>query len=172
MPRDLPIGNGSMLVAFDAQYRLSDFYFPRVGMENQAGAKFRLGVFADGALHATDEAPWQCTLDYLRDTLVTDVTLQNDALGLRLRCYDAVDPDANVYVRRIVVRNQSDELAFDMVFIACSSCRRFSASTRSCLRSAASRDDSSSSSFPISFRDIPRNLRTTICSSRARSFSL
>ncbi|HEX6100771.1 MAG TPA: glycoside hydrolase family 15 protein [Thermoanaerobaculia bacterium] len=109
MPRDLPIGNGSLLVAFDAQYRLSDFYFPRVGMENQAGAKFRLGVYADDELHATDEASWQHTLDYLRDTLVTDVTLQNDTLGLRLRCYDAVDPDANVYVRKIVVRNQRDE---------------------------------------------------------------
>ena len=109
MPRDLPIGNGSLLVAFDAQYRLSDFYFPRVGMENQVGAKFRFGVFADGALHATDEPPWQQTLDYLRDTLVTDVTLQNDAIGLRLRCYDAVDPEANVYVRKIVVRNQRDE---------------------------------------------------------------
>lgn len=109
MPRDLPIGNGSLLVAFDAQYRISDFYFPRVGMENQAGAKFRFGVYADGALHETDGPAWQHTLDYLRDTLVTDVTLQNDALGLRLRCYDAVDPDANVYVRKIVVRNQRDE---------------------------------------------------------------
>lgn len=109
MPRDIPIGNGSLLVAFDSQYRLSDFYFPRVGMENQAGAKFRLGVFADGMLHATDDVPWQCTIDYLRDTLVTDVTLQNDAIGLRLRCYDAVDPDANVYVRKIVVRNQRDD---------------------------------------------------------------
>lgn len=109
MPRDLPIGNGSMLVAFDAQYRLSDFYFPRVGMENQAGAKFRFGVYADGALHSTDEASWQRTLDYLRDTLVTDVILQNDALGIRVRCYDAVDPDANVYVRKIVVRNLRDE---------------------------------------------------------------
>lgn len=109
MPRDLPIGNGAMLVAFDAQYRLSDFYFPRVGMENQAGAPFRFGVYADGALHATDEAPWQRTLDYLRDTLVTDVILQNDVIGIRVRCYDAVDPDANVYVRKIVVRNLREE---------------------------------------------------------------
>ncbi len=109
MPRDLPIGNGSLLVAFDAQYRLSDFYFPRVGMENQAGAKFRFGVYADGALHATDEPPWQHTLEYLRDTLVTDVILQNTELGLRLHCYDAVDPDANVYVRKIVIRNTRDE---------------------------------------------------------------
>jgi glucoamylase len=107
MPRDLPIGNGSLLVAFDADYRLADFYFPRVGMENHAAAKFLMGVWCDGALHSTDG--WHRTLEYLRDTLVTDVLLQNDALGLRLRCYDAVDPDANVYVRKIVVRNLRSE---------------------------------------------------------------
>lgn len=33
----------------------------------------------------------------------------NDAIGIRLRCYDTVDPDANVYVRKIVVRNLRDE---------------------------------------------------------------
>ncbi len=109
MPRDLPIGNGSLLVAFDSHYRLADFYFPRVGMESHAAAKFRFGVWCDGALHPTDEAPWHRTLEYLRDTLVTDVLLQNDSLGLRLRCYDAVDPDANVYLRKIVVRNLRDE---------------------------------------------------------------
>jgi glucoamylase len=109
MPRDLPIGNGTMLVAFDSHYRLSDFYYPRVGMENQIGAKFRLGIFCDGELHATDDDAWQRTLEYLRDTLVTDVTLRNDAIGIRIRCYDAVDPDANVYVRRMVVRNMRDD---------------------------------------------------------------
>ena len=109
MPRDLPIGNGSLLVAFDATYRIADFYFPRVGMENHAAAKFRMGIWCDGALHATDEGTWTRTLDYLRDTLVTDVLMQNEELGLRLRCYDAVDPDACVYVRKIVVRNQRAE---------------------------------------------------------------
>ena len=108
MPRDIPVGNGSLLVAFDAQYRLADFYFPHVGMENQAAAKFRFGVFTDGTLSSTDDVPWQRTLDYLRDTLVTDVLLQNEALGLRLRCYDAVDPDRCIYVRKIVVRNLRD----------------------------------------------------------------
>lgn len=109
MPRDLPIGNGSLLVAFDSQYRLADFYFPRVGMENQAAARFRFGIHTDDDTHWTDDPPWQRTLDYLRDTLVTDVLLQNDAIGIRLRCYDAIDPDANVYVRKIVVRNLREE---------------------------------------------------------------
>jgi glucoamylase len=109
MPRDLPIGNGSLLVAFDAQYRIADFYFPHVGMENQAATKFRFGVHVDGVTSWTDDVPWQRTLEYLRDTLVTDVLLENDALGIRLRCYDAVDPDANVYVRKVVVRNLRDD---------------------------------------------------------------
>lgn len=109
MPRDIPIGNGSLLVAFDAHYRLAEFYFPRVGMENQAAGKFRMGVWCDGALHAVDETPWQRTLEYLRDTLVTDVQLANEAIGIRMRVYDAVDPDANVLVRKIVVRNLRGE---------------------------------------------------------------
>jgi len=109
MPRDLPIGNGSLLVAFDSQYRVSDFYYPRVGMENQVGAKFRLGIHCDGALHSVDADAWQRTLEYLRDTLVTDVLLQNDDIGIRIRCHDAVNPDANVYVRKIVVRNLTEE---------------------------------------------------------------
>lgn len=109
MPRDLPIGNGSLLVAFDSQYRLADFYYPHVGMENQVGAKFRLGIYCDGALHSVDEDAWKRSLEYLRDTLVTDVTVQNDAIGIRIRCHDTVDPDANVYVRKFVVRNLREE---------------------------------------------------------------
>ncbi len=36
MARDLPIGNGNVLVNFDAHYNLRDIYFPYVGQENQA----------------------------------------------------------------------------------------------------------------------------------------
>jgi glucoamylase len=32
--RDLPIGNGSLLVTFDRNYQLRDIYYPRVGQEN------------------------------------------------------------------------------------------------------------------------------------------
>lgn len=109
MPRDLPIGNGSMLVAFDSQYRLADFYFPRVGMENHAAARFRFGVWADERLQWVEDPQWQKSLAYLRDTLVTDVSCDNEELGLKLRCHDGVDPDANVYLRKIVVRNTRPE---------------------------------------------------------------
>src|SRR5205807_8385523 len=49
MPRDIPIGNGSLLVTFDLAYNLRDVYFPRVGQENHtAGHACRFGVWVDG----------------------------------------------------------------------------------------------------------------------------
>jgi len=109
MPRDLVLGNGSLLIGFDSQYRLADFYFPHVGMENHAASRFRFGVWSDGVLQWVEEASWRKQLTYLRDTLVTDVTCENPEMGLRLRCYDTVDVDRNVYVRKIVVRNLREE---------------------------------------------------------------
>jgi len=49
MPRDLPVGNGQVLVNFDSRYFLRDFYFPHVGQENQTlGHPNRFGVWVDG----------------------------------------------------------------------------------------------------------------------------
>jgi glucoamylase len=109
VPRDLPIGNGSILINFDAQYRLADFFFPHVGMENHAAARFRFGVFADDRMCWIEDPQWQKSLNYLRDTLVTDVTCESEALGIKLRCHDGVDADSNVYLRKIVVRNARSE---------------------------------------------------------------
>ncbi|HEX9502273.1 MAG TPA: glycoside hydrolase family 15 protein [Thermoanaerobaculia bacterium] len=109
MPRDLLIGNGSLVVAFDSRYRLADIYFPHVGQENHSGSPFRFGVWADDKLSWVEGDDWQRRLTYLRETLVTDVDCLNDDLGLRLRCYDVVDADANIYLRKIVVRNLRPE---------------------------------------------------------------
>ena len=46
MPRDIPVGNGSLLVVFDADYTIRDLYYPRVGKENHAlGNPCRFGVW-------------------------------------------------------------------------------------------------------------------------------
>ena len=37
MPRDIPVGNGRVLVNFDRDYQVRDIYYPHVGKENQAG---------------------------------------------------------------------------------------------------------------------------------------
>src|SRR5947209_6168305 len=109
MPRDLLVGNGSLLVAFDAQYRLADLYYPHVGLENHVGERFRFGVWADDAVSWIEDERWQRTLTYLRETIVTDVRCQSDSLGLRLRCNDAVDSERDVFIRKIVVKNLRGE---------------------------------------------------------------
>ena len=109
MARDLLVGNGSLLVAFDGDYRLADFYYPHAGLENHAGERFRFGVWVDGALTWVEDERWQRTLTYLRETIVTDVHCNSDELGLRIRCNDAVDAERDVYIRKIVIRNLRDE---------------------------------------------------------------
>ena len=34
MPRDLPIGNGNLLISFDCDYYLRELFFPHVGEES------------------------------------------------------------------------------------------------------------------------------------------
>ncbi|RMF34318.1 MAG: glycoside hydrolase family 15 protein, partial [Chloroflexi bacterium] len=119
MPRDIPVGNGSLLVNFDRTYQLRDLYWPHVGQENHtAGHPFRFGVWADGQFRWVDDAGWQRRLDYEHDTLVTDVTLHHPDLALTLVCHDGVDFHLDLYLRQIVVRNEADHRREVRLFFA------------------------------------------------------
>ena len=110
MPRDIPVGNGNLLIAFDSDYQIRDVYFPYVGQENHAGwGPCRFGVFADGRIAWTSDAGWEKSLLYLKDTLATDVTLTHEGLKVRLRCNDCVDFNRNVFIKKIEVTNLSDK---------------------------------------------------------------
>ncbi len=107
MPRDIPVANGNLLVAFDRLYRIRDLTFPFVGQENHtAGEPFRLGVWADGAFSWVDER-WSIRLDYLDDTLVTRVEILSPDGGLGIESNDAVDFEADVFLRRMTVEDRS-----------------------------------------------------------------
>jgi len=108
MPRDLPVGNGTVLINFDNDYALRDLYFPHVGQENQTkGHPFRFGVWVDGEFSWVGQ-DWQIERRYLSETLVTDVTLVSERLGLKLTIHDAVDFYLWVYVKAISVENLRD----------------------------------------------------------------
>lgn len=107
MPRDIPIGNGDLLINFDELYRVRDVYYPHVGRFNHtSGHVQRFGVWADGDFAWIDFDSWQRTLKYRQDTLSTDVLLVNEKLGLELHCSDFVDFHEPVYFRRIFVRDR------------------------------------------------------------------
>jgi glucoamylase len=85
MPRDIPVGNGKLLITFDQDYCLRDIYFPHVGRENHTvGHKFRFGIWVEEMFSWIMRKDWRLNLDYKTETLLTDVTAVNDTLGLEL----------------------------------------------------------------------------------------
>ena len=109
MPKDIPISNGAFLINFDSEYQIRDVYFPFIGQENHSsGHPFRFGVWVDGH-HGWMGPAWKKDLRYQNESLVTDVFLKNEALGLELRCSDGVDLDLNIYIRKIEVTNLQDK---------------------------------------------------------------
>ena len=108
MPRDIPLGNGSLLVAFDRLYRIRDLYFPHIGQENHAGQRpFHFGVLVEGQLSWVHEDGWTREIDYEEETLVSRVVLRHGELALEMVCADAVDFHVNAYVRQVLLRNLS-----------------------------------------------------------------
>jgi len=106
MPRDIPVGNGSLLVTFDELYQIRDIYFPFIGKENHTeGHPFRFGVWVDGLFSWISQSGWERTLRYRHETLVTDVLLRNAVLGIEIESSDTVDSLYNVFLRRLIVRN-------------------------------------------------------------------
>lgn len=106
MPRDIPVGNGDLLITFDRLYRVRDIHYPHVGRYNHTdGHLQRFGVWVDGRFAWIEEPGWERRLEYRRDTLVTQVTLRHAALGLEIICNDAVDFHEAAYLRRAVVKD-------------------------------------------------------------------
>ncbi|MFO0579451.1 MAG: glycoside hydrolase family 15 protein [Polyangia bacterium] len=107
MPRDLPIGNGHVLINFDADYRIRDIYFPYVGKENHAfGHPFRFGVMVGKRFQWVGrDTGWEINLGYEPDSLITQVTLVHRELGIKLVVRDCVDFHESLFVRQIDLTN-------------------------------------------------------------------
>jgi len=116
--RDIPVGNGSLLVTFDDKYQIRDVYFPHVGQENHSeGFPFRFGVWADGEFSWVFEDEWKRELCYLKETLVTNVKLTNADLGLEIVSNDTVASHENIFLRRVRVSNLLDKARDVRVFL-------------------------------------------------------
>jgi len=97
MPRDVPVGNGSMLITFDSIYQLTDIYFPFVGSENHSpGDINRTGIWIDGQFAWLSDDAWRRSIAYESDSIVTRINLEHDGLQVRLVCNDAVDFDRTI----------------------------------------------------------------------------
>jgi len=109
VPRDIPVGNGSLLINFDHTGQVRDIYWPYVGQENHtSGRVCRMGVWVDGAFSWLDSNDWQRRLCYSKDSLVTDSTLENSKLGLRLLLRDGVDFHEDLFLRQCTIENLAE----------------------------------------------------------------
>jgi len=116
--RDIPVGNGSLLVNFDNKYQIRDVYFPHVGQENHTeGFPFRFGVWIDGNFSWIFADGWTRELKYLSETLVTNVRLTNDELGIEIVCNDTVASHENIFLRRVKVSNLLDSSRNVRIFL-------------------------------------------------------
>jgi len=117
VPRNLPIGNGTLLVNFDQAYQLRDIYYPRVGQENHSqGDVCRFGIWAGGTFVWLDHAGWSRDLHYAPDTLVTEVRLEHAELKVRVTFNDAVDLGRDLLIRRVQVDNLGAEREVRLFF--------------------------------------------------------
>jgi GH15 family glucan-1,4-alpha-glucosidase len=114
MPRDIPVGNGRLLVTFDREYQIRDVYFPHVGQENHAGnGPCRFGVWTDvpgkhrNQLCWTSGGGWNIRQRYLRDTLTSSVSLDHKDLKLAMYCNDVVDFHRPILIRKIKIKNMA-----------------------------------------------------------------
>ena len=117
MPRDIPVGNGTLLITFDQNYCLRDIYYPFVGDENHTdGHKFRFGIWVDGRFDWV-KRDWGLRLDYAYEMLMTQVTASNKNLGVSLHCHDIVDYRENIYIKKIILKNLANrEREFRLFF--------------------------------------------------------
>lgn len=119
MPRDIPVGNGSLLVNFDHYYQVRDIYWPHVGMYNHTSGQIcRFGVWVDGRFRWMDNGGWDRKIGYLEDTLVTEVRLSHEDLGIELVCNDLVDFHENIYLKKIRVRKKVESVNRVRLFFA------------------------------------------------------
>lgn len=118
MPRDIPVGNGKLLICFDHHYNIRDLYFPHVGQENHVQGEYcRLGIWIDGRFSWVGKE-WKIDIGYEEDTLVSQVSLYHPDLKILLMCRDAVDFHENIYVREIIAENMTPESRHIRLFLS------------------------------------------------------
>ena len=110
MARHLVVGNGKMLVNLDDHCYIRDIYYPFVGQLNHVGGQpCRVGLWAGGVFRWLDDPGWRIRLDYAEDALVTDAVARHDGLGVELLMNDGVHQRECLFLKRVVIRNLSDE---------------------------------------------------------------
>ncbi|MGC8619910.1 MAG: glycoside hydrolase family 15 protein [Thermoplasmata archaeon] len=107
MVRYLPIGNGRLLVNFDYDYRIADFYYSKDLSENHSiGKPFRFGICVNGKFSWIERNLVEIG-DYLDHTMVGYVKGKFNDVEFETKNF--VDIYSDIYVRKVTLNNLSNE---------------------------------------------------------------
>ncbi len=107
MVRYLPIGNGRLLVSFDSDYRIIDFYYSKELSENHsAGKPFMFGIQVNQDFSWIDKRIIY-SADYLSDTMVGNIKCK--VFDIFVECDNFVDIYEDIYVKKVWLKNDSNE---------------------------------------------------------------
>jgi len=111
MSRSLILGNGKILVGIDEYGLLRDFYYPFVGYENHVGGHYahKIGIWADGRISWFGEMGWEINISCESEFQGGSIEAINKELGVSLYLSDIVYNEKNIYIRKIIIRNERDE---------------------------------------------------------------
>lgn len=111
MGRHVVLSNGQLFVGLNKHGLVHDFYYPYVGLDNLTttrSERHKIGVWVDGAFSWTNDGSWDMSVDFEAEALVSRISMQSKKLGVELQFQDFVDPELNVFGRRIKVINRAD----------------------------------------------------------------
>ncbi len=106
MARYLPLGNGRLLVTFDGDMNLVDFYYSASQSENHGGYPFRTGVLVNGDFAWLKRESYK-NADYLDHTAIGELSF--DFGGLSFSLFNMVLPYVDMFLRRVSVSNPGSE---------------------------------------------------------------
>lgn len=107
MARYINLGNGNLLIGLDAFGQVRDLYFPYVGLENHVDGHYvhKIGVWVDSRFSWIDDGSWQIKINYVSDTMASDIIAVNPNLQLQLNFTDIVYNEKDIFIRKLVLKN-------------------------------------------------------------------
>ena len=123
MARSVTIGNGNLLVGFDARGQVRDLYYPFVGEANHVsgasgGYVHRIGIYVDNQISWLDDSDWKVTARSEEDTSIGSIFAENLKLGITIASRDAVHNEQNIFLRHFTVHNNRSDARIVKLFLA------------------------------------------------------
>jgi glucoamylase len=118
MPKSITLGNGVTLIGLDQFGQVKDLYFHYPGLENHVGEYLvhKIGVFIEDRFTWLSDNGWQVEVKSQKSTMASDIIAVNKDIGIELRFSDILYNEKNIFIRKIIVRNNFDRLRYLKLF--------------------------------------------------------